>query len=312
MNLRQLYYFKTIAELEHYTRAAEALYVSQSSLSHAIRELETELHVKLFTRQGRNVKLSKHGELLYPYVKKTIETLESGISQLQDYIDPDRGTVTLSAFSSLDSFVSDSIVRYLSDTGRVDVRFQYQHDGFHEIHQKLVRGDIDLAIATKIDDPKIEGVRIGTHKLVLLVPESHPFARRNSISLKELGGENFTTYDSDSQLGVQIKDLFQARDVHPNIVMEARQDLVIYGMVSSGHSVAITPLPLSGAPYNVKSIPICDDIPQRDLYLLWNKERYMPPAAGYFRDYIIKEKAIFDMYLKRCPGSAEQGGIPNG
>jgi len=305
MNLRQLYYFKTIAELEHYTRAAEALYVSQSSLSHAIRELETELRVKLFVRQGRNVKLSKHGELLYPYVKKTIETLESGVSQLQDYIDPDRGTVTLSAFPSLDSFVSDLIVQYLSNTGRVDVRFQYQHDGFHEIRQKLIKGDIDLAITTKLEDPRLEGVRIGSHQLVLLVPEGHPFANRSGISLKELDGEHFTTYDADSQLGEQLKKLLRQRDVRPNVVMEARQDLVIYGMVSSGHSVAITPLPLSGAPYNVKSIPICDDIPQRDLYLFWNKERYMPPAAGYFRDFIIQEEDIFEKYLKRCPGSTE-------
>lgn len=303
MNLRQLYYFKTIAELEHYTRAADALYVSQSSLSHAIRELETELQVKLFIRQGRNVKLSKHGELLYPYVKKSIETLESGVSQLQDYIDPSRGTVTLSAFPSLDSFVSDSIVQYMSNTGRVGVRFQYQHDSFQAIRQKLLRGDIDLAIATKIEDPQLESVRIGTHALVLLVSEDHPFAERNSVSLKDLDGMNFTTYDSDSQLGGQIKALFQSRDIHPNIVMEARQDLVIYGLVSSGHSVAITPLPLAGEPYNVKPIPISDDIPQRDLYLIWNKERYMPPAAGYFRDFLAGEQDLFNAYLKRCPGS---------
>ena len=55
MNLRQLYYFKTIAELEHYTRAAEKLFVSQSSLSHAIQELESELNVKFFEKKGRNV-----------------------------------------------------------------------------------------------------------------------------------------------------------------------------------------------------------------------------------------------------------------
>jgi len=300
MNLRQLYYFKTIAELEHYTRAAEALYVSQSSLSHSIRELETELHVKLFTRQGRNIKLTKHGELFYPHVKKTLETLENGVSMLQDYIDPNRGIVSLSAFSSLDSFVSDSIVQYFSETHRVDVRFQYEHDGFHEIHRKLIGGDIDLAFSTKIDDPRIDSVRIGTHQLVLLVPETHPFAHRQSISLKELDGENFATFDADSQLGVQIKQYFRDLDVRPNIIMEARQDIVIYGLVSSAHSVAITPLPLSGAPYNVKAIRICDDIPQRNLYLLWNKERYMPPAAGYFRDFIIQKEALFDQYLMRC------------
>ena len=304
MNLRQLYYFKTIAELEHYTRAAEALYVSQSSLSHAIRELEDELHVELFTRQGRNIKLTKHGELFYPHVKKTIDTLENGISQLQDYTDPNRGTVVLSAFPSLDPFVSDAIVQYLSATGRVNVRFQYEHDGFHEIRQKLIQGDIDLAFATKIDDPYIDGIRIGSHRLVLLVPESHPFAKKDCINLKELDGENFTTYDADSLLGVQIKEYLRQLEVNPTIVMEARQDIVIYGLVSSGHSVAITPLPLSGAPYNVTSIPISNPIPQRDIYLLWNKERYMPLAAGYFRDFIAQKDLLFDQFLLRCPGSS--------
>ena len=66
MNLRQLYYFRTIAELEHYTRAAEKLFVSQSSLSHAIQELESELNVKFFEKKGRNVELTKYGQLFLP------------------------------------------------------------------------------------------------------------------------------------------------------------------------------------------------------------------------------------------------------
>ncbi len=300
MNLRQLYYFKTIAELEHYTRAAEKLYVSQSSLSHAIHELETELHVKLFSRQGRNVKLTKHGELFYPHVKATIETLENGVQQLQEYIDPDRGTVALSAFSSLDPFVSDAIVQYFSETHRVDVRFQYEHEGFHEIRQKLLNGDIDLAFSTWIDDGRIEGRKIGVHPLVLLVPEDHPFAKKQSIRLEELNGESFAAFDSESQLGIQIKQYFQMLGIRPNVVMEARQDEVIYGLVSSSHSVAITPLPLHNPPNNVKVLAISDDIPQRDLYLLWNKERYMPPAAGCFRDFIIAKEKLFSDYLKRC------------
>ena len=75
MTLRQLYYFKAIAELEHYTRAAEKLYVSQSSLSHAIQELETELNVEFFVKKGRNVELTKYGNLFLPYVQKSIDTL---------------------------------------------------------------------------------------------------------------------------------------------------------------------------------------------------------------------------------------------
>lgn len=66
MNLRQLQYFKTIAELEHYTRAAEKLYVSQSNLSHSIQELEDELNVEFFVRKGRNIKLTKYGSCSSP------------------------------------------------------------------------------------------------------------------------------------------------------------------------------------------------------------------------------------------------------
>lgn len=91
MNLRQLYYFKAIAELEHYTRAAEKLYVSQSSLSHAIQELETELNVEFFVKKGRNVELTKYGKLFLPYVQKSIDTLEAGIAKLADYINPNTG-----------------------------------------------------------------------------------------------------------------------------------------------------------------------------------------------------------------------------
>ena len=300
MNLRQLYYFKTIAELEHYTKAAELLYVNQSSLSHAIHELETELNVKLFSRQGRNVKLTRYGELFYPHVKKTLETLENGVSTLRQYIDPDRGTVSLSAFPSLDPFVSDAIVQYFSATHRVDVRFQYEHAGFHEIRQKLIDGDIDLAISTQIDDPRIEGRKIGVHPLMLLVPENHRFARCKAIRLQELNGENFAAFDKESQLGIQINTYFRALNVRPNVIMEARQDEVLYGLVASSHCVAITPLPLNNPPSHVKILPICDDIPKRDLYLLWNKERYMPPVAGCFRDFIVEKEDMFSRYLQRC------------
>lgn len=300
MNLRQLHYFTTIAQLEHYTRASEKLFVSQSSLSHAISELEKELGVKLFIRQGRNVKLTKYGEVFYPHAKKTLETLENGVSTLREFIDPDRGTVVLSAFSSLDPFVSDAIVQYISQTHRVDVRFQYEHDGFHQLRQKLLEGEIDLAISTQMDDPRLEGVKIGQHPLVLLVPESHPFAAQESVSLQQLTGENFAAFDAESQLGIQIKAYFDSRGVRPNVVMQARQDEVIYGLVASAHAVAITPLPLHNPPSNVKVLPISDALPTRDLYLLWNKERYLPPAAGCFKDFIAEKESLFSQYLLRC------------
>ena len=299
MNLRQLYYFRTIAELEHYTQAAEKLYVSQSNLSHAIQELEEELNVKLFVRKGRNIKLTKYGELFLPYVQKTIETLESGISTLQEYINPNSGTVTMSGFPSLAQFVPDIIVRYLSETNRVGVRFQFSQDSFYTIQEQLLKGKVDLAFATKIDDPKVERFDLGTHPLVLLVPLGRRLARQESVDLRELDQENFINFDKGSQLHYQNKDVFKQLGIAPNIVVETPQDVIMYGLVAANHGVAITPYPLGGVPYNIKALPIANDIPKRSLYLMWNKDRYIPPAAEYFRDFIIRSGKVFDQFCAR-------------
>lgn len=299
MNLRQLYYFRTIAELEHYTQAAEKLFVSQSNLSHAIQEMEEELNVKLFVRKGRNIKLTKYGELFLPYVQKTIETLESGISTLQEYINPNSGTVTMSGFPSLAQFAPDIIVRYLSETNRVGVRFQFSQDSFFTIQEQLLNGKVDLVFATKIEDPKVECVHIGTHPLVLLAPLGHRLAQKKSVELKELDGENFISFDKGSQLHYKCREIFQSLDIHPNIVVETPQDVIMHGLVAAKHGVAITPYPMGGAPYNIKIIPISDYIPPRDLYLMWNKERYIPPAAEYFRDFIIRSGKVFDQFRSR-------------
>lgn len=299
MNLRQLYYFRAVAQLEHYTQAAEKLYISQSNLSHSIQELEEELNVRLFVRKGRNVKLTKYGELFLPYVEKTIETLESGISTLKDYISPDSGTVTLAGFPSLAQFVPDIIVRYLSETNRVNVRFGFNAGAFYELEQQLVDGKIDLLFATHIENPNIECVNLGTHPLVLLVPMSHRLARQESVDLRQLDGENFIDFDTTSRLHYQNKEVFKSLGVCPNIVVATPQDTIMYGLVAANHGVAITPYPLGGAPYNIKILPISNNIPARDLYLMWNKNRYIPPAAEYFRDFIVKNGMVFDQFLAR-------------
>lgn len=299
MNLRQLYYFRAIAEMEHYTRAAEKLYVSQSNLSHAIQELESELNVKLFARKGRNVRLTKCGELFLPYVKKTIETLESGVATLKEYTDPDTGTVIMEGFPSLAQFVPDIIVRYLSETNRVNVRFQFNQEGYRNLREHLINGEVDFSFATQIDDPRLGHTSIGVHELVLLVPEGHRLSHFEQVELRELDGENFIAFNKEGQLRPQLDQIFEAQGIQPNIVLETPQDMIIYGLVAANHGVSIVPMPLGGAPYNVRVIHIADDIPKRELYLIWNKDRYLSPAAEVFRDFIISSGGVFDQYLAR-------------
>ena len=300
MNLRQLYYFKTIAELEHYTRAAEKLYVSQSSLSHAIQELENELNVEFFVKKGRNVELTKYGKLFLPYVQKAIDTLETGKAKLADYINPNTGTVVMAGFPSLAQFAPDIIVRYVSETNRVYVRLQFNQEAtYNELKEQLLAGEVDLIFATEIDDPRIASSYIGEHQIILLVPKGHRLAQYDQVDLRELDGEDFISFDSDCQLRTVTDHIFQELDIHPNITMETAQDIIMNGLVAANHGVAIMPSPLGGAPYNTKIVRIANDIPPRQLYLLWNKEQYLPPAAEYFRDFIIRSGEVFTQFLEK-------------
>ena len=83
MNLNQLYYFKTVAKLQHFRQAANELNISQPSLSLAISNLEKELGTYLFERQGRHVKLTKYGKLYLEHVENALNILEIGEKQLR-------------------------------------------------------------------------------------------------------------------------------------------------------------------------------------------------------------------------------------
>lgn len=300
MNLRQLYYFKAIAELEHYTRAAEKLYVSQSSLSHAIRELEHELNVEFFVKRGRNVELTKYGQMFLPYVQKTLETLETGVAALSDYINPNTGTVVMAGFPSLAQFAPDIIVRYVSETNRVDVRLQFNQEAtYAQLRDQLLTGQVDLIFATQVEDSRVASSYIGDHPVVLLVPQSHRLAQRDSVDLRELDGENFIAFDTDCQLRGMTDQISRDLAIQPNITTETAQDLIIYGLVAANHGVAVIPYPLGGAPYHTKILSITNAVPARKLYLMWNKEQYLSPAAEYFRDFIVHSGEVFTQFMKK-------------
>src|SRR5690349_12115287 len=95
MELQQLKYFQTVARLQHFTRAAEELYISQPSLSRSIARLEEELGAPLFDREGRQVRLNRLGQTFLKRVERVFNELEVGQRELQDLIGPEKGLVAV-------------------------------------------------------------------------------------------------------------------------------------------------------------------------------------------------------------------------
>src|ERR1700684_4270930 len=101
MELQQLKYFREVAKREHVTRTAEKLFVSQSAISRAVTQLEGELGVPLFYRQGRAVVLSPYGRLFLEHVIRAFNVLESGKRSPSEQSGAETGTISLGFLNSL-------------------------------------------------------------------------------------------------------------------------------------------------------------------------------------------------------------------
>ena len=101
MELQQLKYFREAAEREHVTRASEKLFVSQSAVSRAVTQLEKELGVPLFYRQGRAVVLSRYGRVFLEHVTRAVNILENGTRLLSEQTEAESGIVSLGFLHSL-------------------------------------------------------------------------------------------------------------------------------------------------------------------------------------------------------------------
>ncbi|SCZ79312.1 LysR family transcriptional regulator [Acidaminobacter hydrogenoformans] len=305
MNLHQLYYFKTIAELEHYTKASEKLMVTQSSLSHSISELEKELNVKLFERNGRNVMLTKYGVFFLEYVKKSLNILEDGMAKLQDYANPGTGVVRLTYVSSLHDFIPYLITRYYEKTGNIMTKFQFYLGSTYEIEKQIENDDVDIGFSTLSINEKLAFHHIGDHETVLIVSKDHPLAVLDTVDLTDITDEKFITYNYQCQIRTYIDAIFDSLNIQPNIVSEAFHDNIIFGSVAAGFGIALVPEPLNSKYPNIKVIQIENDLPCRELHLLWHKSRYMSPAIENFKNFIIENGKIFDDYKRGIEESSQ-------
>lgn len=298
MNLQQLSYFKTIAELKHFTKAANRLIIGQSTLSHSIQNFEDELGVKLFSRQGKSIALTKYGELFLPYVNGTLDTLNEGIRMLKEQTDPDSGTVSICYPPSIAPFIPYIITKYIADTDRVNTHFNtHQGPSDDKIHDMVASGNDDVALCNVEIAEDIDCLDIGEHELVLLVSKEHRLAERESIELNEINGEKFIAYDRDTYLRRKTDLILKEHNIEINIMAETAQDNVIYGLAGSNHGVAITPRPVGILPESIHALRINDPRFVIKLGLCWNSENYISPAVRNFINYFAENPNLLSDFM---------------
>jgi DNA-binding transcriptional LysR family regulator len=293
MNINQLQYFCVLAETEHYTKAAKLLSITQPSLTHSIKELEKELDVCLFTRQGRNIKINHYGKFLYEKVSPILKDLEKVKFEMETLIDPGKGMIKLSFLHSLaQDFIPKVIGNFLKIEGNSQVNFILDQGTTNDIKEDFKANKVDIAFTSKIEEEGITSIPILKQELFLITPLDHPLANRQEIDLIETAHYPYIFYNEKSGLRPVIDELFKSINIEPQISFMLDDDRTVCSFVAANFGIAIVPNICGLDRYPVKVIKINKPVYERYIYLSFCAEKYMTPSVKRFKNFIIDSDSL--------------------
>lgn len=214
MNLSQLNYFKKLAEVLHYTRAAQELFITQPTLSGAISSLEKELGAPLFERNGRSVLLTPYGEVFYEHVCLALRAIDDGVAAVSARSSASFGTVNLgTTFTTQDHYLP-SLIRDFEEAFDKRVIVKVSQGFTNYLTEQLHRGTLDVAFCGKRDnEPDIAYFPVKHCELALYVRDDHPLASRETITFGELNDVDLHTYRRGTPIGERVAKMLEEADV---------------------------------------------------------------------------------------------------
>ena len=288
MEIQQLQYFKTVAHLQHMTRAAEKLSISQPALSKSIANIEQELGVPLFDRQGRSIFLNRYGTLFLESVDIILAEYEKIMQEFGDITRPGHGEVSFGFIHTLGMEVVPELM--------ATVPKKYPHMEFSltqatslNLLKRLEEGAIDLCLSQEIESKiiDIEWVELWSEELFVIVPSKHPLAIKDMIELHEIKDESFISIKRGNSLRQIVDQLLKEAGVTAHTTFSGEEMHTVAGFVGAGLGVSLIPHIKGLEHFNVKKISVSSPTCRRKIGIAWAKGRYLSPAANEFRQFLI-------------------------
>jgi len=295
MDWHQINYFETLAKVQHMTKAAKQLSISQPALSRSIAKLEDELGVQLFDRKGRNIYLNRYGKIFLKRVEQSIRQIELGKQEIWDETHPHHGNVPIAFIPSLGvSMVPDIISAFRKEFPHI--QFQLTQAGNQEIFELLKMREVDLAFtALHHTDLDIVWEQILTEELFLAVSTEHPLAVHDTVDLAMAKDEPFISFKDKNLLQIIIQDACEKAGFTPNVVFKGEDIGASAGLIGAKLGVSLIPDLHIIDKTKVKLLRVTNPTCERKLGLAWLKEGYISPAIEQF---ITFTKAYFNKEQK--------------
>ena len=243
MEFRQLRYFVKVAELRSFSEASKVLFISQSTLSQQIKQLEEELGVELLVRDSRHVSMSDYGEQYLPYAKQVLKDVDTSTERMNDVRQLKIGTLNVGATYTFCPLLADTVRDYMKKYPGIKLKIYCR--SMENLMEMLEHGQLDVALSYKplqsYDD--IDSHILFNSNLCVIAGKDNPVAKKERIRLAEL--ENLPLVLPAK--GLQARNAFDSRLYGQNFKFDVRLEIndlsMLLDMVSRTNLVTL----LSGA-----------------------------------------------------------------
>jgi DNA-binding transcriptional LysR family regulator len=282
INFRQLQVFRAVATARSFTRASQALFISQSTVSQHIHELEEVLHIKLFERTRRSVSLTPAGENLLRHGNQIFELLNQAESAVHTETDPYSGRLSMGCASTTLLYqMPQVLVAYARKYPNVDLKIV--GGSIREVAAELWSSGLDLALVVlPLNAPDLNRIPVCDEPFMAVFPSSHPIAKRNRFDVQDLATQRFILHLPGQNTRKLVDRFLFRHHITPRVPIELAETETIKRMVAHGLGVSILPSSafMHREPHDgLKLFPIPPEELKRSLAIVHGKQKALGPPA---------------------------------
>jgi LysR family cyn operon transcriptional activator len=292
MELRQLKYFVKSAEYLNFSVAAKHLYITQSTLSQQIKQLEFELGFELFLRNSRHISLTEAGEEFLPFARKTILDAEDAVQRLYDLQHVKVGTLRVGVTYSLSTVLTEGLISFMKEFPGIKLEVFYKT--VDELLTLLRERKVDFILSYKplCDATDIDAMPLFENTLALVVSKEYPLAKRDRIKLNDLAGLPLILPSKGLQARMMLDRLIEGRNITLTSKLELNETNILLQMVATGNYATILSTSALFGKTRFKVIPIDEPGNVMEASLLSLKGAYQKAAAKEFVDILLNTEAV--------------------
>jgi LysR family transcriptional regulator, cyn operon transcriptional activator len=270
VELRHLRYFIALAGTLHFTRAAERLHVTQSTLSHQIKQLEDELGTPLFERIGKRVALSLAGDEFLYYTNRALREIDLGLGALRQSSSDATGMLHIGSTHTFNlGFIPDCIASFQQKHPRVKV--MVEELSANHIADRLQMGTLDLGIAYRpVQQGVLQFEPLYNEEMVLIVGQDHAFARRKRVRMVELHGLPMALLPASFATRQMLDECFLSCAAEPHVMVEINTLAPMMELVSKTQLASIVAANAVPAHVGLVIVRLDSPTPVRTPGMLWS------------------------------------------